>query len=73
MTATGIAELPVSERLKLMETIWDSLCASEPGIESPEWHGKVLDERMRRIDGGVDTVSDWKEAKERIRNRAKAG
>jgi beta-glucosidase-like glycosyl hydrolase len=56
-----------------METIWDSLCASEAGMDSPAWHGQVLDERMRRIDSGADTVSDWKEAKERVRNQAKAG
>ncbi|MBI4988880.1 MAG: addiction module protein [Rhodocyclales bacterium] len=73
MTATGIAELPVAERLKLMETIWDSLCASDSEIESPAWHGEVLAERLRSLDSGADTVSDWKEARERVRNQAKAG
>ncbi|MDT3734706.1 MAG: addiction module protein [Denitratisoma sp.] len=73
MTAAAIAELSIAERLKLMETIWDSLCASEAGPDSPAWHGEVLGERMQRLDSGADAVSDWKEAKDRIRNQAKAG
>jgi len=73
MVTADIADLPVAEKLKLMETLWDSLCKSASGIESPDWHRDVLAERMRRIDGGADSVSSWQEAKERIRNQTKAG
>jgi putative addiction module component (TIGR02574 family) len=73
MTSADIVEMPVAERLKLMETLWESLCA-QPGaeIESPGWHGEVLAERTRRIDSGEETVSSWKEAKARIRAQIKA-
>ncbi len=73
MAAADIVNMPIADRLKLMETLWDSLCTSDSGIASPGWHGDVLAERMRRLDSGADAVSDWKDAKERIRNQAKAG
>ena len=57
MTSADIVEMPVAERLKLMETLWESLCA-QPGT--------------RRIDSGEETVSSWKEAKARIRAQIKA-
>ena len=81
MVTADIADLPVAERLKLMEALWDSLCAADSGAGSgagsavapPAWHGAVLDERMRLIDSGADAISPWQEAKERIRNQTRAG
>jgi len=73
MITADIADLPVAERLKLMEALWDSLCKTDSGVESPAWHREVLDERMGRIDGGADAVTSWQEAKERIRTQIKAG
>ncbi|HMM54153.1 MAG TPA: addiction module protein [Candidatus Desulfobacillus sp.] len=71
MVTADIVGMPVAERLKLMETLWDSLCAADAGIASPAWHGEVLTGRLRRIDSGADAVTPWKEAKERIRNQVK--
>ena len=74
MTSTDIIDMPIAERLKLMETLWDSLCGqSGANIASPAWHGEVLEERLRRLANGEETVAPWKEAKDRIRSQAKAG
>lgn len=74
MTTADLMELPVQEKLMLMEALWDSLCTQSAGaLTSPAWHGEVLDERLRRLASGKESVSDWPEARERIRARAKAG
>ena len=73
MAAIDIAAMPVSEKLKLMEALWDSLGAQSDGnMASPAWHGEVLEERLRRLASGEESVSPWKEAKERIRTQSKA-
>lgn len=73
MTTTDITAMPVSERLKLMETLWDSLCAqSGASMCSPAWHGEVLEDRLRRLGDGEECVTSWKEARERIRAQAKS-
>lgn len=73
MTTIDIAELPVAEKLKLMESLWDALCAQPGGAVAPAWHGLVLVERLRRLDSGEEPVSPWPEARERIRTQVKAG
>lgn len=73
MTTADIVAMPVSEKLKLMEALWDSLCAqSVENMELPAWHGEVLDERLRRLAAGEETVAPWSEAKERIRAQVKS-
>jgi putative addiction module component (TIGR02574 family) len=73
MTTIDIFAMPVSERLMLMETLWNSLCEkSGDAMTMPAWHGQILDERMRRLDNGDETVSSWQEAKERIRAKTQS-
>lgn len=73
MTTVDVVAMPVAEKLKLMETLWDSLCIqSAVGVESPAWHAEVLEERLRRLASGEETVAPWQEAKERIRAQIKA-
>lgn len=73
MTAIEITDMPVAEKLKLMEALWDSLIdRTGGGVESPAWHGAVLEERLRRLANGEEQVSNWKEAKDRIRSQVKA-
>ncbi len=73
MTSIDIAAMPVSEKLKLMEALWDSLGAQSGGMDSPAWHGEVLEERLQRLASGEETTAPWRGAKKRIRVRIKAG
>lgn len=74
MPTIDLVGMPVAEKLQLMETLWDSLCVQANGdIGAPEWHAEVLEERLRRLASGEDSVAPWKEAKERIRAQVKAG
>ena len=52
MLTTEIKEMPVNERITLMEEIWDSLCLEEKEIESPAWHKEILDERVNFQNSG---------------------
>jgi putative addiction module component (TIGR02574 family) len=68
MTQLEIAKLPLQERLRLMESLWDSICHESTGEPSmPTWHAAVLDERVARLDAGEEAVSTWEEAKQRLR------
>lgn len=74
MTAIDITEMPVAEKLKLMEALWDSLSTRADGsLESPAWHQAELENRLRRLATGEETVTPWQEAKERLRAQIKAG
>lgn len=74
MTIADIAAMSVAEKLKLLEALWDSLCAeSDRAMASPAWHAVVLEERLQRLAAGAEPTSPWREAKERIRAKIQAG
>lgn len=52
MLAAKIKEMPVSERIILMEEIWDTLSHEQKDVESPLWHKDILDERKSMINNG---------------------
>ena len=66
------AELPlkqmnVREKLAAMEALWEDLSRTPEVIESPAWHGEVLEARQRRVAEGKARYADWETAKARIR------
>ena len=52
MSITDIKKMPLLERVRLMEEIWDTLNHETPEIDSPTWHGEVLQERKEAIKNG---------------------
>jgi hypothetical protein len=70
MTVTlPLSDMTVTEKLQLMETLWDDLRRNADSLESPVWHREVLEERERRIASGESKFIDWDEAKSDIRKR----
>jgi len=62
-------EMSLSEKLQFMEALWDDLSCNADTLESPEWHGEVLEEREQRIASGEARFTDWEQAKADIRKR----
>ena len=71
MSNIEIAAMPIVERIQLMEVLWDSMCSETSGVlDVPLWHRSVLAERLKKLDNGEDEISDWSDAKKRIRIQA---
>ncbi len=62
-------QLDHTEKLHLMETLWDGLSRKGAGLESPAWHKEILEERRARVAAGKEGYSEWEEAKRDIRSR----
>ncbi len=67
----ALKNMTIEEKLKLMEEIWADLIKYENQIPSPLWHKDILEEREERIKNGQESILDWNEAKERIRQSIK--
>ena len=63
MTITEIKSLPVSERIMLMEEIWDSLCHEHEQVESPLWHQDILNDRLELLNSKQATLLSLQELK----------
>ncbi len=62
-----IEKLSLAQKLDLMEANRDNLTKNEGTLESPDWHGPILRDREAAMESGKSGVSDWGEAKDRIR------
>lgn len=69
MTVAEVHQLPLNEKLQIMEAIWEDLCRNAENFESPEWHREVLEERQKLIDSGQAKFLDWEQAKADVRKR----
>lgn len=63
MTITEIKSLPVSERIMLMEEIWDSLSHEHEQVESPQWHQDILNDRLELLNSKQATLITLQELK----------
>ena len=62
--------LSVTEKLRLLEQIWQSLCEQPDEIPSPEWHADILRERAQRLTHGDAAPIPWSEAKAHLQRLA---
>ncbi|MFZ2449720.1 MAG: addiction module protein [Methylovulum miyakonense] len=63
MMITEIKSLPVSERIILMEEIWDSLCDEHEQVQSPLWHQEILNDRLALLNSKQATLLSLQELK----------
>jgi hypothetical protein len=67
--ALPLAELSFAQKLDLMETLWSDLLQDESKLKSPGWHEAVLKDREEAFASCRATVSDWEQAKKRIKKK----
>jgi hypothetical protein len=71
MSALEIQQMPRSEKLKLMESLWADLSRDEAELESPVWHADALRETAERVTRGEEQVLSWEQAKAELRKGGK--
>lgn len=70
LSSDQLAALTVAEKVRLLQQVWQSLCAHPDSIASPDWHADVLMERRQRLLDGSATSIPWHEAKARLQRLA---
>jgi len=50
MSLNDVYNLPATEKLHLIEKLWDTL--DDNDVKSPDWHGEILTERKKLYDEG---------------------
>jgi putative addiction module component (TIGR02574 family) len=71
LTTIPIESLSLSEKLLLMERLWEDLSKHPSNVPPPEWHGDLLAARLAGVKEGRTAFVDWDSAKERLRDRLK--
>ena len=66
ISASEIAEMPIQQRIQLVEDIWDSIAEMPEAVEIPEWHRRELEKRLEAYHANPDEGSPWQDVKKRI-------
>jgi len=66
-----INRLELSEKLLLVEDIWDSIAASNSEIPMPEWQKQELSKRYKEYQEAALGLHDWKSVHEDLRDKYK--
>ena len=67
----ALHQLPLKEKLFVMEALWDDLSQAGNALPVPQWHRDVLDERESKIAEGTAEFIDWEVAKQEILSAVK--
>ena len=66
-----IDKLDLSEKLILVEDIWDSIARSNAELPLPKWQKRELDKRYKEYKNGKLPLHEWKGVHEDLRNKYK--
>jgi len=65
-----ILELPITERMQLVEAIWDSISAAPESLPLTQWQREELDRRLAEYEADPASGSSLEEVFGRIRRRS---
>jgi putative addiction module component (TIGR02574 family) len=66
-----INKLNLSEKLLLIEDVWDSIALNNAELPMTEWQKQELDRRYREYKAGNQNLHDWQSVHEKIRDKYK--
>ena len=67
-----LAQLPLDDRLELVEAIWDSIAADADGVPMPDWHRAELDHRLASHADDPLSGEPWDAVRQRLIERLKS-
>ncbi len=69
-TLTELISLPVTDRLRVVESLWDSIESDSPVSTSPEQRDEIK-RRVAAYEANSDEVLTWDEVLDRLRTSNK--
>jgi putative addiction module component (TIGR02574 family) len=69
MEITSVFDLTPSEKLQLVEDLWDDLAATPGAVPVYEWQLQELEQRKARLAANPASGVSWEEVKRRVRSR----
>jgi putative addiction module component (TIGR02574 family) len=66
ITLEEVLQLPVPERIRIVEAIWDSIADTPEALELSDEQKAELDRRLESLGKNPDAGSTWTEVRDRI-------
>lgn len=69
MSILELRQLPNTEKIKIIETLWNDLLAHEDDIPVPSWHEAELRKTEADYQSGRISSIAWEDTKKALRDR----
>jgi putative addiction module component (TIGR02574 family) len=63
----GFEELSVEEQIDYIQSLWERIAAHPEDIPVPDWHRKIIEERLADLDENPDAGIPWEEVRETMK------
>jgi len=70
MTPASVFDLSPSEKLQLVQDVWDDLAVDPESVPIPEWQKQELDRHAANLKANPASALTWEEVKRRVRVKA---
>lgn len=67
----GFDDLSMEEKIEYVQSLWDRVAASPEEVPVPDWHLRVLDERLESYRSKPDAGKTWEQVQEEIRRKVR--
>ena len=65
----GFDDLSVDEKIEYVQSLWDRIAATDEQVPMPEWHRRVIADRMREFAANPDAGRPWEAVRDELRRR----
>ncbi len=62
----GFDDLSVEDKIEYVSSLWDRIAAKPDEVPVPDWHRKVIEERLQEYRAAPDEGKSWKEVREQV-------
>ena len=61
-----LSRLNKNEKIMLVEALWDSIASDPEGVEVPEHHKNILEERLQTLDEDTANGKPWNQIRSKF-------
>ena len=65
----GFDELSVEDQIDYVQALWDRIVVSPERVPVPDWHLRVIDERLADHEANPDDVVAWEQVRAELRSK----
>jgi len=64
-----INQLNLSDKIRLVEDLWDSIAENQENLPMPDWHKRELDKRLQAFQSGETQIVDWNTIQKELKTK----
>ena len=69
ISTSSVLDLSVSEKLQLVEDLWDDIASNPEAVPIYDWQKEELERRRKNLASHPDSALSWSEIRRKVQSR----